>query len=185
MTRYFLQLATILIFILSCLSLNAATIKGRIVNSNNGEGISNATIKVINQKYFAISDAQGNYVLQNLPAGKYFAIAKSIGYEESAQELIVKNSNEIITYNFSLNSNNTSIQEVVISGKSNVSDASARFSERKADNIINVVSAKTIELSPDLTVANVIQRVSGVTLERNNSGDGQYALLRGMDKRFN
>jgi hypothetical protein len=31
----------------------------------------------------------------------------------------------------------------------------------------------------------VIQRVSGVTIERNSSGDGQYALLRGMDKRFN
>ena len=51
--------------------------------------------------------------------------------------------------------------------------------------MISVVSAKTIELSPDLTVANVIQRISGVTLERNSTGDGQYAILRGMDKRFN
>ena len=47
------------------------------------------------------------------------------------------------------------------------------------------MSAKAIELSPDITVANVIQRMSGVTVERNSSGEGQYAILRGMDKRYN
>ena len=52
-------------------------------------------------------------------------------------------------------------------------------------NVVNVMSAKAIELSPDITVANVIQRMSGVTIERNSSGEGQYAILRGMDKRYN
>ncbi|MFA6060898.1 MAG: TonB-dependent receptor, partial [Taibaiella sp.] len=32
---------------------------------------------------------------------------------------------------------------------------------------------------------NVIQRVSGISIERNSNGDGQYAILRGMDKRYN
>ena len=27
--------------------------------------------------------------------------------------------------------------------------------------------------------------MSGVTIERNSSGEGQYAILRGMDKRYN
>jgi outer membrane receptor for ferrienterochelin and colicin len=40
-------------------------------------------------------------------------------------------------------------------------------------------------LSPDITVANVIQRVSGLSIERNASGDPQYAIVRGMDKRYN
>lgn len=43
-------------------------------------------------------------------------------------------------------------------------------------NVVNVMSAKAIELSPDITVANVIQRMSGVTVERNSSGEGQYAI---------
>jgi outer membrane receptor for ferrienterochelin and colicin len=30
-----------------------------------------------------------------------------------------------------------------------------------------------------------MQRVSGVSIERNSNGDGQYAILRGMDKRYN
>ena len=61
----------------------------------------------------------------------------------------------------------------------------ARGIERAAMNVVNVMSAKAIELSPDITVANVIQRMSGVTVERNSSGEGQYAILRGMDKRYN
>ena len=48
-----------------------------------------------------------------------------------------------------------------------------------------MVSAKSMQLSPDLNVANVLQRVSGVTMERDNSGEAQYAILRGMDKRYN
>lgn len=50
---------------------------------------------------------------------------------------------------------------------------------------MNVVSARAIEISPDITVANVVQRVSGVSIERNSNGEGQYAILRGMDKRYN
>ena len=65
------------------------------------------------------------------------------------------------------------------------SEAGARAIERQSMNVVNVMSAKAIELSPDITVANVIQRMSGVTVERNSSGEGQYAILRGMDKRYN
>ena len=64
-------------------------------------------------------------------------------------------------------------------------DRSARTLEKNAITVMNVVSAKSIELSPDLNVASVLQRVSGVTMERDNSGEAQYAILRGMDKRYN
>ena len=64
-------------------------------------------------------------------------------------------------------------------------EAGARLIERNAMNVVNVMSARVMELSPDVTVANVLQRMSGVTVERNSSGEGQYAILRGMDKRYN
>lgn len=65
------------------------------------------------------------------------------------------------------------------------SETGARKIEKNAMAVMNVMSAKAMELSPDITVANVIQRMSGVTVERNSSGEGQYAILRGMDKRYN
>lgn len=64
-------------------------------------------------------------------------------------------------------------------------EVAARNIERNSINMVNVMSAKAMEMSPDITVANVIKRMSGVTVERNSSGEGQYAILRGMDKRYN
>ena len=47
------------------------------------------------------------------------------------------------------------------------------------------MSQQSIQLSPDVNVATVLQRVSGVTMERDASGEASYAILRGMDKRYN
>lgn len=48
-----------------------------------------------------------------------------------------------------------------------------------------VMDIRSIQLSPGVTVANVAQRVSSVSLERSSTGDGQHAIVRGMDKRYN
>ena len=81
---------------------------------------------------------------------------------------------------------NQSLGEVIVQARTaRGSDAQARLREKNAQNTMNVVSAKSMELSPDITVANVIQRVSGMSIERNSSGDAQYAIVRGMDKRYN
>ena len=55
---------------------------------------------------------------------------------------------------------------------------------QRSDKILNAVSARTIEVSPDITVANVMQRVSGVSVERSNNGEAQYPIIRGMEKRY-
>lgn len=82
--------------------------------------------------------------------------------------------------------NAQSLQEVVIRSNFNGStDAKAIEIERLSVNVVNVVGSRAMELSPDITVGNIIQKMSGVTAERNSSGEGQYAILRGMDKRYN
>lgn len=75
--------------------------------------------------------------------------------------------------------------EVVVTASAANTDAGARMIERNSMNVVNVMSARAMELSPDITVGNIIQKMSGVTTERNSSGEGQYAILRGMDKRYN
>lgn len=77
------------------------------------------------------------------------------------------------------------LAEVVITGSAGSNDSGARMIERKSMNVVSVMSARAMELSPDVTVGNIIQKMSGVTTERNSSGEGQYAILRGMDKRYN
>ncbi|MFX6759315.1 TonB-dependent receptor plug domain-containing protein, partial [Acinetobacter baumannii] len=75
-------------------------------------------------------------------------------------------------------------QSVVVSSVGAGGEKNIRLLEKNASQVLNIVSAKNIQLLPDITVANVLQRVSGVTIERSGSGEARYPIIRGMDKRY-
>ena len=81
----------------------------------------------------------------------------------------------------------TNLHEVSISGITNGNSiAKAVTREKRANNIINVISGQSIKLSPDVSVSDVLQRVPGVSLEKKGSGSGgSYAIIRGMPRRYN
>lgn len=162
-----------------------AIIKGRVNDLKTGEELVGATIYVNELKKGIVSGLDGSFVLKNIPAGTYLISCSYIGYQTFEKKIEVReNDNQIL--NLGLSPQTKELTQVVIAAyQEKNTDISARTSERTSNQIISVTSAKTIEISPDLTVANVIQRVSGVALERNSTGDGLYAILRGMDKRFN
>ena len=166
-------------------SIFSAVIKGRVNDLKTGEELVGATIFVKELKKGIVSGLDGSFVIKNIPDGNYSISCSFIGYQTIEKNIEVHDrDNQAI--NFSLISLTKELNQVVITAhQERNTDISARFSERTSNQIISVTSARAIEISPDLTVANVIQRVSGVALERNSTGDGQYAILRGMDKRFN
>lgn len=137
------------------------------------------------KSYQAISGLDGSYIFQNIPKGTYQLTARYVGYKIYSVEIRVEDQGSVVTKDIVLESDSELLSEIVIRGDNNGTDAQARTLERNSSSVINVISAKQIQLSPDITVANVIQRVSGLSIERNASGDPQYAIVRGMDKRYN
>lgn len=188
MITYFSRTLIIcLLFLSTATSINAGTIKGRIIDSYTHETIVGASILVDNQKYNTISDVNGNYVLSDLPVGKYVIHAKSLGYKESQkQEIAITNSTDIISFDIYLKPSAVALDEVDITGKANKeTDISARYDERIAPNVINIISAKTIESLPDQNVADIMQRVSGVSMTKNSFGSNSNLMVRGMPPRYN
>ncbi|MFI5138617.1 MAG: TonB-dependent receptor domain-containing protein, partial [Sphingobacteriales bacterium] len=93
---------------------------------------------------------------------------------------------KVLTLNISLSGSVEVLSDVNVFGTINKeTDAASRSTEKNANNIINVVGAKAIIRSPDLNAANVLQRVSGVTIQRNSGGDEAYAVIRGIEPRYN
>lgn len=133
-----------------------------------------------------ISGLDGSFTIRNVKEGKYRITVRHIAYATIQKEIVIRD-DESVQFNISLDpSEDLQLNEISVVGKRDgAADHTARSMERHANQVMNIVSGKTIQISPDLTVANVIQRVSGVTLERNSNGDGQHAILRGMDKRYN
>ncbi|MCH7410223.1 TonB-dependent receptor [Belliella sp. DSM 111904] len=142
------------------------------------------TLKNGSSDHSAVTDVDGRYAWSTVRQGSYEMEVSFIGFKNYKKALEVSNSS--IDELVKMNPDSQVLSEVVIMGSVNRgTEAQARKLEQMANNTINVVSAKSIELSPDITVANVVQRVSGLSIERNASGDPQYAIVRGMDKRYN
>ncbi|MGY3052275.1 outer membrane receptor protein involved in Fe transport [Pedobacter sp. UYEF25] len=188
MKRYYL-LAFNLIFCVIAVAQNKGVVRGTITDRNTKETIIGATVVLKNdKKTFKVSVSSGldgTYVFRNLAPGKYEVEADYISYKDEDESFELK-AEQIKVVNLQIASKIKDLDEVKISGKADEgSDYKARSLERKSDLILNAVSARAIEISPDLTIANVTQRVSGVSIERSNNGEGQYAIIRGMDKRYN
>jgi len=164
----------------------SSEIGGTVKDGNNNETMIGATVMIKELKVGVSSGLDGSFRIKNIPKGNYTVICSFIGYNAQEQKIVITSDNEKIKLGFSLQLSVNEINEVtVVAHKDQSTETSARESERSSANVLNVVSAKSIELSPDVDVASVVQRMSGVTLDKSSSSNGQYALLRGMDKRYN
>ncbi|GAB4017307.1 TonB-dependent receptor [Spirosoma migulaei] len=163
------------------------TIRGRAVDATTGQPVIGATLILENTKLYTVSGLDGSYLIKNVPTGTYKIRVSYVSYKTITRDIELTSTEQVITLDIPLETEtDRQITEVTVTAKRDGgSDRTARDLERNALQVTNIVSGRTIELSPDLTVANVIQRVSGISIERNSNGDGQYAILRGMDKRYN
>jgi TonB dependent receptor/CarboxypepD_reg-like domain/TonB-dependent Receptor Plug Domain len=169
-------------------NISAQTLKGKITDANTKEDLIGATITIVSQakKFNSVTGLDGSFYVKNIPAGTYNLSVSHIGYEVHKKEIEVKGTNPSENvHSINLNASIVNLDEVSVGAKANKeSDEYARRSELKAGNILNIVSAKTMEISPDITVGNVLQRVSGVSMVRSGSGDGQYVIIRGLPNRY-
>lgn len=168
---------------------SAGTVKGTVTDKDTKETLAGASVTLKNgKKSFKMSQRTGltgTYSFKDVPPGKYEVEVKYVSYKEAEADVEIKGTETKIV-NLQPEPKNNDLSEIHVSGKSDGgSEYKSRQLEQKSDQIMNVVSAKAIEMSPDLTIANVTQRVSGVSIERSNNGEGQYAIIRGMDKRYN
>ncbi len=159
--------------------------RGTAFEAKTGEPLVGATVRVLGSSRGAAVGLDGSFVLRGLPAGPTTVQCQSVGFAPQQQQLTLV-AGQTQTVAFRLAANSQTLGEVAVVGRvDKESDTGARRSEQQADNVLNIISAHAIELSPDITVGNVLQRASGVSVVRNSSGDGQYAIIRGMDRRYN
>lgn len=177
-------LLTLLLCCCSAVAVWAVNVRGVVRDAKTGEILTGAVIRVKNSGIRCISGLDGSFVLRNVASGRIVLLTSMISYQ-ALEKTIVLSSDKEENISLELVSYENELSHITVVGTSKTSDVGVRSMERLAPNVVNMISAKAIELSPDVTVANVLQRISGVTVERSNSGDGQYAILRGMDKRYN
>ncbi|MEG1729241.1 MAG: TonB-dependent receptor [Bacteroidaceae bacterium] len=178
---------TILTLVGSCLttSLIAATFVGIIKDKRTGEFLVGSTILVKEMPQIgAVAGLDGSFVINGIKEPSTITlVCRYTGYE--SREISVKTTT-VSPLLVELESKEVALGTATVRGtRRKNTETSARQIEMNSMNVMNVMSAQNIRTSPDISVAGVMQRMSGVVMEQSNTGDGQYAVLRGMDKRYN
>ncbi len=174
-------------FVLFCLPVTvfSQSLRGVVTDDATHEPIPGASVLIKNTSFGTITTAAGYYQFDNLPPGKYVVNARFVGYSTIEEAVEVK-SDGSERENFKLKIATTTLGTVVVRGTATQgTDVGARRKEKKSSAVVNVVSAQTIEHSPDLNVADISQRVSGITLDRSADSKSEFVIIRGMEQRYN
>lgn len=184
MVSKFYFLSFFLLFTTVAFAQNA-TLKGRITDKSSNELLTGAVVHFDDYKNAVTTDEKGNYALTDIVPGEYKVKVKFIGYEEFEKKIKL-NTGQVLVLDIQLDAKNNDLKTVNIYEKlPNGTEEAARDNEKNSNNIKNVISAAAIEKSPDINAANVLQRMSGVTIQRNGGGDDAYAIIRGLEPRYN
>ena len=169
----------------SATAIQAHTLDGIVKDNKTGEPLIGTVIRVKELPNVGTTTGlDGSFTLHELPdKGKYTLVVTFMAYK--TKEIVVDVANDE-NVDIPMDEDLKQLGEVVVTGRREYrSDRSAVETVKNAGNVLNVMSQQSIQLSPDVNVASVLQRVSGVTMERDASGEASYAILRGMDKRYN
>lgn len=166
-------------------TMSAHTLDGVVKDNVTGEPLIGSVVTVKELPGVSTTTGlDGSFTLHELPKnGRYTIVVTYISYKP--RELSV-DLEKMTRMDIGMDEDAKELGEVIVSGRREQrSDRSALDLEKNSSNVLNVMSQQSIQLSPDVNVASVLQRVSGVTMEQDASGTASYAILRGMDKRYN
>jgi hypothetical protein len=152
----------------------SGSIRGTIVDSLTNEVLPGATISIRGTSVGTSTDVNGAFLLR-VPSGDVEIEVSYIGFRKFTQVVSIP-ADGITEVQFKLQSDVTMLKDVVVTGTLQ-GQQRALNQQKSADNIKNIVSADQIGRFPDPNVAEALQRVPAVNIER-DQGEGRYVLVR-------
>jgi outer membrane receptor protein involved in Fe transport len=173
----------LLLLLLTTLRGFGQEIRGVVTDLRTGEPMTGATVSIVETGRRQFVQLDGKFYLKLLKPGTYTLEVSYADCKTIKQEITVM-AGKASELQLQMEPSGKRLQEVMITGAKISSDRNIRNMERNSNQVVNILSARNIQLLPDITVANVMQRMSSVTIERTSSGEARYPIIRGMEKRY-
>lgn len=154
---------------------------GRVTDVS-GEPLPGATVVLLKSLLGEGTNTEGRFLMQRVPAGTVRFVVSYLGFETVEREVLVEGG-KTTTLTIRLEPTTVRVAEVVVKGAALEGQERALNQQRSADNIKNLVSADLINRFPDLNVAEALQRVPGINIQRNR-GEGGTVTMRGTPPNF-
>src|SRR6266446_2367040 len=177
------------LFVLACsLSLipgaqaqsGKGTIAGRVTDSSSGALIG-AQVTVQPTGVSVVSDARGQFFINDLEPGSYTVTITYVGFEAFTQTLNVAAGQAAnVEAKLEVESQNL---KVLVTAERASGEAEAVNRELTADNIVQVLPSEVIRSLPNANMADALGRLPSVTIEREER-EGKYVQIRGTEPRL-
>lgn len=163
----------VLLLLFDFLFSQTGAISGRVV-STEGEPLpgANVVLDVPGRIFGAATDANGRYVISNVPAGRYKVSARFVGYKTETKEVVVE-VGKTIEVNFELRPTVLELQEVVVTG------AGAEMEKLKLGNTVATINIAPFQEAPYTNVLELVQsKIPGVQVLTTGGMVGEGAQIR-------
>ncbi|MEL7187133.1 MAG: TonB-dependent receptor plug domain-containing protein, partial [Pseudomonadota bacterium] len=154
-------------------------IDGKVTAADGATNLEGARVRIEELDRTVRTTRDGRFTLGNVPAGSYNIVVEYMGAAPTQQSVTVRDQ-AISDVGITMG---RSVDEIIVRGTRS-GTASSLNKQRTADNTVSVISADAIGALPDTNVAEALQRVPGVFLER-DQGEGRYIGIRGIDPNLN
>ncbi|PPK88588.1 TonB-dependent receptor [Neolewinella xylanilytica] len=173
----------LLLICLGSISLFAqeAEVRGTVTNVE-GDTLVGGSVQVVGSVIGAITDINGHYTLE-VPPGRIRILASYIGYENYDTTLRISTTEREVELDIVLSESFVDMGEVIVYGRRASGQAQALRIQQSAITQQTVIHSELFNKYPDITLAETVQRMPGVTITRNR-GEGELVQVRGLPEQY-
>ena len=142
------------------------TVRGRVVDATGGKGLPDAQVSIEGTRLGAISGANGDFTILEVPTGPHNVIVRRIGYAPGSK-LVAVTPEGASTGDIAVTASALNLTEVVVTG------SAAPTEKRKVGTSIASVDSTLISRAEAVTVDQALQgKVAGAQITQNSGGPG-------------
>ncbi|MBO9726201.1 MAG: TonB-dependent receptor [Novosphingobium sp.] len=151
-------------------------VSGVVVNAA-GDFLRGAEVRVEGSDVVGVTDSDGRFTLQRVPAGTQKLSIAYIGYETGHQDVEAGASDVRVALSARTADN---ASDIVVSGSRPIaeSEEAALQIKRSSTSLVDVIAADSAGRFPDQNIAAAVSRLPGVSVGR-DQGQERYISLRG------
>lgn len=159
----------------------AANLSGTVLDGGNGLTLEGVQVRVEGSAAETVSQRGGSYQLSGLPTGPVTVRFNYLGLAELSRDIVLTEGGNRL--DVALEWEVYELETFVVEG-SVIGQARALNLQRSAETLSTMVSADAIGRFPDQNAAEALNRLPGVSVER-DQGEGRFVVVRGIDPNLN
>ena len=156
--------------------------EGALLNGTSLQPINGATINIEDLNRNILVNTGGKFRLNQLKPGTYDVVVR-LGNKTIHTQSITIEDDQTLSSNLIVQDDNEVIEEILVVGQG-AQMQRAIDRQRYSDNMVSAINADAIGQLPDDNAAEALQRVPGLSIER-DQGEGRFVRIRGINPDLN